>query len=44
MDNGLINIYWYDVLTLINYIVEWLFRLCLLVLLYQAIEYLKWRD
>ena len=43
MDNGLINIYWYDVLFLMDYIISWLFKLCLIVLLYQAVEYLKWK-
>ena len=43
MDNGLINLYWYDLLILIDYIVSWGYRLCLLILLYQGIEYLKWK-
>ena len=43
MDNGLINLYWYDLLILIDYIISWLFKLCLIVLLYQAVEYLKWK-
>ena len=44
MNEYLINVYWNDVLFLMDYIISWLFKLCLIVLLYQAVEYLKWKD
>ena len=43
MDN-LINVYWYDVIWLADHIITWLFKISLLFLIYQYVEYLKWKD
>ena len=44
MDDGIISIYWYDIIYILDHIINWGFRLCLVVLLYQAVEFLNWRD
>jgi len=43
MDNGIISIYAYDIIYILDHIINWGFRLCLVVLLFQAVEYLKWK-
>ena len=44
MNEYLISVYWNDVLFLIDYIISWGFKLCLIILLYQVVEYLNWKD
>ena len=43
MDNGLINLYWYDLLILIDYIISWLFKISIVIIFIKLYDYLNWK-
>ena len=44
MDNGIISVYAYDLIFVLDHIINWVFRFGLLYFGYKLIDYLEWRD
>ena len=43
MSDGLISLYWFDLLTLIDYIISWLFKIAIVIILIKLYDYLNWK-
>ena len=43
MSDGLINLYWWDILTIIDYTISWLFKIAIVIILIKLYDYLNWK-
>ena len=43
MSDGLKNLYWWDILTLIDYIISWLYKIAIVIILIKLYDYLNWK-
>ena len=43
MDNGLLDIYSMDLLLLIDYIINWIFKISLVIIFIKLYDYLNWK-